>query len=42
MEENRISTKRLLLRPYEEADRDPVIRIFTKQRDQQHLYAAGF
>ena len=27
MEENRISTKRLLLRPYEEADRDPVIRI---------------
>ena len=27
MEETRISTKRLLLRPYEEADRDPVIRI---------------
>lgn len=27
MEENRIPTKRLLLRPYEEADREPVIRI---------------
>ena len=27
MEETRISTKRLLLRPYEEADREPVIRI---------------
>ena len=27
MEETRISTERLLLRPYEEADREPVIRI---------------
>ena len=27
MEDNHISTKRLLLQPYEEADREPVIRI---------------